>query len=175
MAINRLRGDQPAPLWPQRQRRMAGRRLSCLARNACQRRGRKSTDRRCGKVIEAQPTLGQISPSEAAMAPRGQTERRVGDYWGLLTRGRDDTAWNRVRVRISGGKTAAEKERLLPHLRPRDRVLRSGEAIGHREDALVRWSSAPARRRARYFGPSRSYSPCKQPNATQVEHWACAR
>jgi hypothetical protein len=66
---------------------MAGRRLSCLARNACQRRGRKSTDRRCGKVIEAQPTLGQISPSEAAMAPRGQTERRVGDYWGLLTRG----------------------------------------------------------------------------------------
>jgi hypothetical protein len=66
---------------------MAGRRLSWLARNACQRRGRKSTDRHCGKVIEAQPTLGQISPSEAAMAPRGQTERRVGDYWGLLTRG----------------------------------------------------------------------------------------
>src|ERR1700674_4616285 len=66
---------------------MAGRRLSCLARNACQRRGRKSTDRHCGKVIEAKPTLGQISPSEAAMAPGGQTERRVGDYRGLLTRG----------------------------------------------------------------------------------------
>jgi hypothetical protein len=38
-------------------------------------------------VIEAKPTLGQISPSEAAMAPGGQTERRVGDYRGLLTRG----------------------------------------------------------------------------------------
>jgi hypothetical protein len=39
--------------------------------------GRKSTDRHCGNVIEAQPTLGQISPSEAASAPRGQT---AGDF-----------------------------------------------------------------------------------------------
>src|ERR1700730_15956581 len=70
-----LDGDQQAEgrstrtAWPQRQRRMAGQRLSWPARNACQRRGRKSTDRHCGKVIEAKPTLRQISPSEAAMAP----------------------------------------------------------------------------------------------------------
>ena len=37
-------------------------------------------DRRCGKVIEAKPTLGQISPSEAAWAPRGQTARRLDDH-----------------------------------------------------------------------------------------------
>jgi hypothetical protein len=40
-----------------------------VARNARSRRGRKSTVRHCGKVIEAQPTLGQISPSEAARVP----------------------------------------------------------------------------------------------------------
>src|SRR6516162_4208180 len=38
-------------------------------------------DRHCGKVIEAQPTLGQIGPSEAAWAPRGQTARRLDDRW----------------------------------------------------------------------------------------------
>jgi hypothetical protein len=37
-------------------------------------------DRHCGKVIEAKPTLGQISPSEAAWAPRGQTARRLDDH-----------------------------------------------------------------------------------------------
>src|SRR5579864_1999451 len=34
MAIKRPRGDQPAPLAAAAQRRMAGRRLSCFARNA---------------------------------------------------------------------------------------------------------------------------------------------
>src|ERR1700674_2778728 len=34
MAIKRPRGDQPAPLAAVAQRRMAGRRLSCFARNA---------------------------------------------------------------------------------------------------------------------------------------------
>src|SRR5579864_3771352 len=48
------------------------------------RRGRKSMDRRCGKVIEAKPTLGQISPSEAAWAPRGQTARRLDDHLGAF-------------------------------------------------------------------------------------------
>jgi hypothetical protein len=32
-------------------------------------------------VIEARPTLGQISPSEAAWALRGQTARRLNDRW----------------------------------------------------------------------------------------------
>src|ERR1700676_4665031 len=92
--------------------------------------GKKADGPPLREVIEAQPTLGQISPSEAAMAPRGHTERRVGDYRGLLTRGRDCTAWNRVRVRVNGGKPAATNERLVPHLRRRDRVLRSHEASG---------------------------------------------
>jgi hypothetical protein len=94
---------------------MAGLRLSCLARNARRRRGRKSTDRRCGKVIEAQPTLGQISPSEAAWAPRGQTVRRLDDRRLFWTRGRDHPAQNYARVRIHGGETVDEtKDRLPP-------------------------------------------------------------
>jgi hypothetical protein len=51
------------------------------------RRGRKSTDRHCGKVIEAQPPLGQISPSEAAWVPRGQTARRLNDHLAASDKG----------------------------------------------------------------------------------------
>src|SRR5579864_9684379 len=51
------------------------------------RRGRKSTDRRCGKVIEAQAPLGQISPSEAAWVPRGQTARRLNDHLAASDKG----------------------------------------------------------------------------------------
>ena len=47
-------------------------------------------------------------------------------------------AWNQVRFRINGGKTAGSNERLLAHLRRCDRVLRSAEEIGHREDPLSR-------------------------------------
>ena len=85
-----------------------------IARNACQRRGRKSTDRHCGKVIEAQPTLGQISPSEAAMAPPRIDRERLDDRRELLTRGRDPTARNQVRIRINGGKTAAANNLVSP-------------------------------------------------------------
>src|SRR6267154_6813364 len=70
------------------------------------RRGRKSMDRRCGKVIEAKPTLGQISPSEAAWAPRGQTGRRLDDHWPPPTRGQQRSQRNQVCLRINGGKTA---------------------------------------------------------------------
>jgi hypothetical protein len=70
-------------------------------------------DRRCGKVIEAKPTLGQISPSEAAMVPPRIDRERLDDRPDLLTRVRDSTSRNQVRVRIKGGKTAATNERLL--------------------------------------------------------------
>src|SRR6516162_960899 len=72
-------------------------------------------DRHCGKVIEAQPTLGQIRPSEAAWAPpRGQTMRRLDDHRALRTRGRKCRARNPARLRVNGGKTADEIRDGLP-------------------------------------------------------------
>jgi hypothetical protein len=48
---------------------------------------KKVSGRHCGKVIEAEPPLGQINPSEAACAPRGQTARSLDDRWPRPTRG----------------------------------------------------------------------------------------
>jgi len=46
-------------------------------------------------------------------------------------------ARNQARLRINGGKTAAENDRLLPHLRRNDRALRGSEADrAVREDSV---------------------------------------
>src|SRR5580700_3796025 len=74
------------------------------------RRGRKSMDRRCGKVIEVQPTLGQISPSEAAWAPADRPGGDLAIIWRLPTRGQQRSQRNQVCVRINGGKTAGREQ-----------------------------------------------------------------
>ena len=61
------------------------------------------------------------------MVPPRTDRERLDDCPDLLTRGRDSTSRNQVRVRIKGGKTAATNERLLPHPCRRDRVLRGSE------------------------------------------------
>jgi hypothetical protein len=47
------------------------------------------------------------------MVPPQTDRERLDDRRKLLTRGRDPTARNQVRVRIKGGKTAATNEWLL--------------------------------------------------------------
>ena len=79
-------------------------------------------DRRCGKVIEAKPTLGQISPSEAAWAPRGQTGRRLDDQWPPPTRGQQRSQRNQVCVRINGGKTAGRERQVSSASSRRNRI-----------------------------------------------------
>src|ERR1700730_8475390 len=103
------------------------------------RRGRKSMDRRCGNVIEAKPTLGQISPSEVAWAPRGQTGRRLDDQRPPPTRGQQRSQRNQVCLRINGGKTAARERQALPHLRSetesaswKNTSMRAAAAFGQR-------------------------------------------
>ena len=136
MVINRPRAINPHRLRPQRQRRIAARRLSWLARNACPRRGRKLTDRYCAKVIEAQPTLGQISPSEAATVPPQTDRERLDDRRKLLTRGRTTMVRNQVRVRINGDKTAPTNEGSF-RVFAADQVLHGGETKrAEREDTV---------------------------------------
>jgi hypothetical protein len=67
-------------------------------------------DRRCGKVIEAKPTLGQISPSEAAWAPADRPGGDLAIIWRLPTRGQQRSQRNQVCVRINGGKTAGREQ-----------------------------------------------------------------
>src|SRR5579864_3405547 len=86
------------------------------------RRGRKSMDRRCGKVIEAKPTLGQISPSEAAWAPRGQTARRLDDHLAPFDKRAPGSQRNQVCVRINGGKTAGRERQASSTSLRRDRI-----------------------------------------------------
>jgi hypothetical protein len=57
MAINTPQAIDDAPVRAGAQRRMAGRRLSCLREEWAKPRGRKSRRRHCGKAIEAQPSL----------------------------------------------------------------------------------------------------------------------
>jgi hypothetical protein len=47
------------------------------------------------------------------MVPPQTDRERLDDRRKLLTRGRDPTVRNQVRVRINGGKTAATNEWLL--------------------------------------------------------------
>ena len=47
------------------------------------------------------------------MVPPRTDRKRLDDRPDLLTRGRDSTSRNQVRVRIKGDKTAATNERLL--------------------------------------------------------------
>jgi hypothetical protein len=61
------------------------------------------------------------------MAPSRTDRERLDDRRKLLTRGRDPTVRNQVRVRINGGKRAGTNERLLPYRRRRGRVLRGTE------------------------------------------------
>src|ERR1700675_2505068 len=70
------------------------------------------------------------------MVPPQTDRERLDDRRELLTRGRDRTAWNQVRVRINGGKTAAEKERLLPQLR---RATAFCAALKRSGTAKTRW------------------------------------
>src|ERR1700676_469343 len=86
------------------------------------RRGRKPMDRRGGKVIEAKPPLGQISPSEAAWAPRGQTGRRLDDQWPPPTRGQQRSQRNQVCVRINGGNTAGRERQASSASSRRNRI-----------------------------------------------------
>ena len=66
-------------------------------------------DRRCGKMIEAKPTLGQISPSEAAWAPADRPGGDLVSICPLPTRGQQRSRRNQVCVRINGGKTAGRE------------------------------------------------------------------
>jgi hypothetical protein len=154
MAIGRLRGDQPAPLAAVAQRRMAGLRLSWLARNARQRRGRKSTgpplregDRGAADPRPDQPIRGSVG------APRGQTMRRLDDDRALRTRGRKRRARNQVRLRVNGGKTADEiRDKLQSHchaaalVRPRrdeasgGDIRRIASACGNDSHGLAWWA-----------------------------------
>ena len=47
------------------------------------------------------------------MVPPRTDRERLDDRRKLVTRGRDPTVRNQVRVRVDGGKTAAKNERLL--------------------------------------------------------------
>jgi hypothetical protein len=63
MAICRPEAIDDAAFTPAAQRRTAGRRLSCLARNGgAAARGRKLLDAVAAQAIEAQPCFGQIKP-----------------------------------------------------------------------------------------------------------------
>jgi hypothetical protein len=183
MAIGRPRGDQPAPLAAVAQRRMAGRRLSCLARNARQRRGRKSIDRRCGKVIEAQPTLGQISPSEAAWAPPRTDHEETDERRPFWTRGRKHPAENQVRFRVNGGETADETaigSRLHRHvdaiLRPMKRARPDREsrsiASACRNVSPPRWSRS--KRWGRHRGSSSRHLAMSEYRRTPHAGHVCA-
>src|SRR5262249_23080180 len=59
-----------------------GGRTTCLSREECdlKRQGKEVAGRRCGTEIEAKPFLGQIGPSEAALAKSpGQTRKNHDD------------------------------------------------------------------------------------------------
>jgi hypothetical protein len=96
------------------------------------RRGRKSMDRHCGKVIEAKPTLGQISPSEAAWAPADRPGGDLATIWPLPTRGKQRSQRNQVCVRINGGKTAGRERQASSASSLRDRIGPPGRKLGMR-------------------------------------------
>jgi hypothetical protein len=126
MAINRLRGDQPAPtgvpaaLEPRGG--PCGRSVSGGWRAGDFLGHREECVPTQGKKVDGPPLREgdrgiadprQINPSEAAMVPPRTDRERLDDRPDLLTRGRDSTSRNQVRVRINGGKTAPTNERLL--------------------------------------------------------------
>src|ERR1700674_2791166 len=96
-------------------------------------------DRRCGKVIETKPTLGQISPSEAAWAPADRPGGDLATIWPLPTRGQQRSQRNQVCIRINGGKTAARERQassassLRKPTRPPGRGLRMRAAADFRQ------------------------------------------
>ena len=121
MAIDRPGAIEPHPRRSRRagaQRRTAGRRLSCLARGmpsagvpaSCAGwpgRGKKSTGRRCGQTIEAQPALGQIRPSEVRVA---RPERARGDVAAIGCETQEDERTERGKT-CAGASTAARQAR----------------------------------------------------------------
>ena len=70
-------------------------------------RGRKSTGRRCGQTIEAQPAFGQIRPSEVRVA---RPERTQGDVaaTGCMTQEDERTARGKT---CAGASTAVMQAR----------------------------------------------------------------
>jgi hypothetical protein len=146
--------------------------------------GRKSMDRRCGKVIEAKPTLGQISPSGAAWAPRGQTGRRLDDHGRLRQEGNSVRSAIKCAFASTAAKRRAENDRLLPHLRSETESasrkkfrVRAAAAFGQRfrapeaELRVAGHGSKPRGPRLHLVAPQQRPSPTD--NGSPVK-WRCA-
>ena len=126
MAIDRPGAIEPHPRRSRRaaaQRRTAGQTF-CLARGMPSAgvpaprggpAGEKSGGRRCGQTIEAEPALGQISPSEVRVA---RPERAQGDVAaiGCMTQEDERTARKDLRWRTNGGAASSRR-----YCRPDDR------------------------------------------------------
>jgi len=89
------------------QRRMAPVRLSCLARNGRSPGEESLTAVVAAQAIEAQPSLGQIKPSEAAwLAGPTALRRRRGGYRITCARGQPRRATEKKPWRTDGSATA---------------------------------------------------------------------
>jgi hypothetical protein len=89
------------------QRRMAAERLSCLARNGRSPGEESLTAVVAAQAIEAQPSFGQIKPSEAAwLAGPTALRRRRGGYRITCTRGQPRRATEKKPWRTDGSATA---------------------------------------------------------------------
>jgi hypothetical protein len=84
-------------------RRMAAERLSCLARNGRSPGEESLTGAVAAQAIEAQPSFGQIKPSEATWFARSDsTRRRSGGYRMTRTRGQARQAKEKKHLRTDG-------------------------------------------------------------------------
>jgi hypothetical protein len=87
------------------QRRMAAERLSCLARNGRSPGEESLTAAVAAQAIEAEPSFGQIKPSEAAWLARSTALRRSGGYRMTHTRRHTRRAKEKKPWRTDRGRT----------------------------------------------------------------------
>ena len=150
---------------------MAAERLSCLARNGRSPGEESLTGAVAAQAIEAQPSFGQIKPSEATWFARSDsTRRRRGGYRMTRTRGQARQAKEKKHLRTDGRHCmSGPRPHNAPHggscricwrrhpgpIEPLQRP-RSGHALGIRDrssrpvEIANRGSSAlPGRRRQR--------------------------
>lgn len=122
-------------------------------------RGRKSLGRRCGQVIEAEPALGQIRPSEVRVA---RPERAHGETGGNRlrdARGRTQSAQKDLRWRINGD-AAGSPERSRPRFAfarkpvasPRGKSMRIHRRAHCRSDIIRAEGRRASRVRRRRWG-----------------------